>query len=76
MPFGHIEKPNMSDTGDETLATMWDRLNDPCRYGPAVSTIKTLKYVLRQNDPERLRAWLAMRSGKEQVTFKKMLVVK
>jgi hypothetical protein len=66
----------MSDNNNETLGALWDRLNDPRRHGMAASTIDAFKYVLRQNDPERLRAWLATRSAEEQAIFKKMLAAR
>jgi hypothetical protein len=44
--------------------------------GIPASSVEAFKYILRQNDPERLRAWLATRSAEEQTTFKNMLAAK
>lgn len=66
--------PNNWDT--MPVGALWDALNDPRRHGMAASTVEAFKYVLRQNDPERLRAWLESRSPEEQATFTKMLATK
>jgi hypothetical protein len=41
---------------------------------PAASTVDALRYVVRQNDPERLRAWLAKRIPEERAAFKRLMV--
>lgn len=59
-----------------SVDALWNQLNDPRRYGIPASSVEAFKYILRQNDPERLRAWLATRSAEEQTTFKNMLAAK
>jgi hypothetical protein len=46
------------------------------KHGPAASMIEAFKYLVRQNNPEQLRAWLARRSAEEQAALLKMLVAK
>jgi hypothetical protein len=40
----------------------------------SAATIEALKFLVSQNDPQRLRAWLAKRSPVEHVAFKRLLV--
>jgi hypothetical protein len=40
------------------------------------STIEAFRYVVKQNDPERLRSWLARRWPDELAAFKTMLMPK
>jgi hypothetical protein len=47
------------------VGELWHRLNDPERHGVAKSTLDAAVYLVKQNDPERLRAWLAYRSAEE-----------
>jgi hypothetical protein len=59
-----------------SVGALWDALNDPHCWSMPQSTIEAFKYVVRQNDPERLHAWLARRSPDERAAFKKMLEAK
>jgi hypothetical protein len=52
-----------------------ERDDKPKHNTLAASTIEAFKYVIRQKDPERLRAWLARRSRQECITLK-MLATK
>jgi hypothetical protein len=45
-------------------------------HGPANSTIAALEYLIVQNDPAMLRAWLAGRSREEVRALKSLLVPK
>jgi hypothetical protein len=58
---------------DNNVGALRDKLNDPSRHGMAQSTIDAFKFVLRQNDPERLRAWLERRRPDERAALKKLM---
>jgi hypothetical protein len=46
------------------LQRIYERVLDRQReqYGPPISTLRAAEYLIKQNDPERLRTWLAGRS--------------
>jgi hypothetical protein len=50
-----------------------ERDEKPKHNALAASTIEAFKFVIRQNDPERLRAWLARHSPEECIALNKML---
>jgi hypothetical protein len=59
-------------------ADLFERIADerdekPKHNALAASTIEAFKFVIRQNDPERLRAWLARHSPEECIALNKML---
>jgi hypothetical protein len=58
-----------------SLGTLWQRLNDPRRQAePAASAVEAFQLVVRQNDPAKLKAWVATRSEHEKEFFESLLV--
>lgn len=43
------------------------------RYGPAVSTLRAARFLLRLGDPKRLRAWLAEHGPDERIAIRQHL---
>lgn len=64
------------------LCRQIDRKNPPAavptqeKRGIPASVIEAFRYVVWQNDPHQLRAWLARRTRDERKAFKKMLTTK
>jgi hypothetical protein len=56
-----------------SFGALWDRLDDPRSRPMPQSTIEAFRYVVRQSNPEALRAWLARRRPDERVALRKML---
>jgi hypothetical protein len=48
----------------------------PKHDAPAASTVEAFGYLVRQNDPVLLRAWLARHNREERAAFKNMLISK
>jgi hypothetical protein len=55
---------------DQELASRHQRIDG----GPAASTVAALEYLIAQNDPARLCAWLAKRPGEERRALKCLVV--
>lgn len=55
---------------DQELASRQERIDG----GPAASTVAALEYLIAQNDPARLCAWLAKRPGEERRALKSLMV--
>ena len=65
--------PRRKDWHEMPVSALWERLNDPQQQPTAQSTINAFYYVLRQNNPKQLQAWLGRRSPDERVAFKNLL---
>jgi hypothetical protein len=56
-----------------SVGALWDWLNDPRRYAPPKSVVDAFHYLIKQNDPERLRAWLSRRTPNERRALRKLI---
>jgi hypothetical protein len=56
-----------------SFGVLWDRLNDSRSRRMPQSTIEAFRCVVRQSNPEALRAWLARRRPDERIALRKML---
>jgi len=60
-----------------TVCDGQNRIDTVVRQGTVpASTIEAFRYVLKQNDPEQLRAWLAGRRPDERTALRKLLIEK
>jgi len=56
-----------------SVGALWDQLNDPQRRPMPQCSLDAFRYVVKQNDPEQLRAWLARRQPDERAALKKLV---
>jgi hypothetical protein len=57
-----------------SVGALWDRLNDPRRHQiPSKSVVDAFQHIVSQNDPDRLRAWLARLTPEERRALRKMI---
>jgi hypothetical protein len=56
-----------------SVGTLWEHLNDPRRHPLPKSTIDTFKYLIKQSNPERLKAWLARRTPEEHRALRRLI---
>jgi len=62
---------------EAAISELADALEAPRpRSGVAPSTLMAAEYLIRMNDPKRLRAWLASHSAVERIAIKKHLRAK
>jgi hypothetical protein len=74
---GAVDPEPTTDIGKSerqiSFGALWDQLNDPRSRPMPQSTIEAFRYLVRQSNPEALRAWLARRRPDERVALRKML---
>jgi hypothetical protein len=56
-----------------SVGALWEHLNDPRRHPLPKSIIDTFKHLIKQGDPERLKAWLAQRAPEERRALRKLV---
>jgi hypothetical protein len=62
--------PLVTATGQRINDAMEDLTQSNCVVNrPAESLVEAFRFLVRQNDPNRLRNWLAKRPPKEKVFF-------
>jgi hypothetical protein len=56
-----------------SLDALWHHLNDPRRHSISKSVVDTFHFLIKQNDPARMRAWLAGRAPEERIALRKLI---
>jgi hypothetical protein len=56
-----------------SVGGLWERLNDPRRHPLPKSIVEAFKHLIKQGDPERLKAWLARRAPAERRALRELI---
>jgi hypothetical protein len=55
------------------IPALWEHLNDPRRHPIPKSIVDTFEHLIKQGNPERMKAWLAERTVEERRALRKLI---